>query len=244
MELTRFQKLMLAVLAGMLVFFSVLMAVFRVRSGVLFQESLLKITEEDGRTLYSGKAHGDPVSIAVSFPTNFERDVEFTIGDRLHDVFQVVYPTEQIHTEHGGTVGGVLVTKNGETLFEGGYDPESEFGWYDKNGGWLPSYGFTVRGGGSDPWSGFETGAGDAVRFAFGPETAARGDPAIFAMAVFLTALLAVEVVFHKGLFRWRHWAARDPEPSEGWLALERVIWVVLAGVIAVMYIAAMTEIY
>ena len=63
-------------------------------------------------------------------------------------------------------------------------------------------------------------------------------------MAVFLTALLAVEVVFHKGLFRWRHWAARDPEPSEGWLALERVIWVVLAGVIAVMYIAAMTEIY
>ena len=53
-----------------------------------------------------------------------------------------------------------------------------------------------------------------------------------------------VVFLFHMGVFRGRHWPARDPEPSEGWLALERVIWVVLAGVIAVMYIAAMTEIY
>ena len=56
MELTRFQKLMLAVLAGMLVFFGVLMAVFRVRSGVLFQESLLKITEEEENAMTYAEA--------------------------------------------------------------------------------------------------------------------------------------------------------------------------------------------
>ena len=245
MELTRFQKLMLAVLAGMLVFFGVLLAVFRTRPGVLFEESLLKITEEDGGTVYSGKAHGTAVSIAVTFPTDFETDVAFTIGTDIHDVCEVFYPTQPIETERGYTVNGIRITKNGEVLFEGGYDPGNSFGWFSKSGEWDPSASLQIQGyTGGDPWSGYETTAGDAVRFAFGPETAARGDPALFGMAVFLSVLLALEVLFHKTLFRWRHWAARDPEPSEGWLALERVIWVVLAGVIAVMYIAAMTEIY
>ena len=245
MELTGFQKIMLAVLAGMLVLSGGLMAVFRTHPGVLFEEGLLKVTEQDGQIIYSGKAHGEPVRIAVSCPGNFEWDVEFAVGDRIHDVCRAVYPTEQIQTERGESVGGLLVTKNGETLFEGGYDPEDEFGWYGKNGEWTPPAGLGFRGYvNSDPWYGYETTAAGVVRFAFGPETSAHGDPALFGMAVFLTALLALEIVFHKTLFRWRHWAARDPEPSEGWLVLERAGWVVAAAVIAVVYIAALTEIY
>lgn len=245
MELTRFQKIMLAVLAGMLVLSGVLMAVFRARPGVLFEESLLKITEEDGRTVYSGRAHGDPVTISVSWPTNFETDVEFALGDRFHDVCQVFYPTEAIETERGYAVNGVRVTKNGALLFEGGYDPESEFGWYGKDGAWDPAANIQFRGyAGGDPWSGYETTAAEAVRFALGPETAAHGDPALFGMAVFLTALAALEIVFHRALFRWRHWAARDPEPTEGYLALERAGWVIVTAVIAVVYVIALSEIY
>ena len=240
MVLTWFQKILLAVLAGMLVFFGVLMAVFRTHPGVLFEEGLLKITEQDGRTVYSGRAHGTPVTIAVTFSTNFERDVEFTIGDRFHDVCQVVYPTKQLRTEYGDSVGGILVTKNGEPLFEGGYDPESGY-WYDADGTW--NHMFDIRGYGDDPWQGYETTEDMAVRFAFGPESAARGDPALFALAVFLTALSAVQIVFYRQLFRWRHWAARDPEPSEGYLYLEQIGWVVLLCVTAYFYIAAMVNI-
>ena len=241
MVLTRFQKILLAVLAGMLVFSGVLMAVFRAHPGVLFEESLLKITERDGRTVYSGKAHGTPVTIAVTYPTNFETDVEFTIEDRFHDVCQVVYPTKRLRTEHGDSVGGILVTKNGKTLFEGGYDPESGY-WYGADGTW--DHMFHIRGYGGDPWWGYETTEDMAVRFAFGPETSAHGHPAVFAMAVFLTALAALGIIFHKELFRWRHWAARDPEPTEDYLALERIGWVVLAAVIAIVYVIALLEIY
>lgn len=244
MELTRFQKIMLAVLAGMAVFFGALMTVSQLNPGVLFEESLLKITEENGRTVYSGKAHGTPVSIAVTWPTNFEADVEFTIGTEIHDICQVVYPTEQIQTERGNTVGGVLVTRNGETLFEGGYDPEDEFGWYGKNGVWDPLANLQIRAYTSgDPWSGYETAAADAVRFALGPKTSAHGDPALFALAVFLTAFAAVYVLFWRTFFRWRHWAARDPEPSEGYLYVEQIGWVVLTAVIAVVYVIALSEI-
>lgn len=244
MELTRFQKILLAVLAGMAVFFGALMTVFQLRPGVLFEESLLKITEENGRTVYSGRAHGTPVTITVSWPTNFETDVEFTIGTDIHDVCQVFYPTERIQTERGDSVGGILVTRNGETLFEGGYDPENEFGWYSKSGEWEPSANLQIRGYiGGDPWSGYETTADMAVQFAFGPETSARGDPALFALAVFLTAFAAVYVLFWKTFFRWRHWAARDPEPSEGYLYFEQIGWVVLTAVIAVVYLMALSEI-
>ena len=244
MELTRFQTILLAVLAGMLVFFGVLMVIFRTHPGVLFEESLLKITEENGQTVYIGKAHGEPVTITVSWPTNFETDVEFTIGDRFHDVCQVFYPTERIQTERGDSVGGILVTKNGETLFEGGYDPEDEFGWYDQSGEWEPSASLQIRGyTGGDPWSGYETTAGGAVRFAFGPETAARGDPALFGVAVFLTAFAAVYILFWRTFFRWRHWAARDPEPSEGYVYFEQIGWAVLTAVIAIVYVIALSEI-
>ena len=43
MELSRFQEILLAALAGMLVLFGVLMAVLRARPGVLFEEGLLSI---------------------------------------------------------------------------------------------------------------------------------------------------------------------------------------------------------
>lgn len=241
MELTRFQKLLLAVLAGMLAFFGVLMAAFRAHPGVLFEESLLGITEEEGRIVYSGKCYGDPVTVAVTWPTNFKAVVEFTIGDRFRDVCEVEYPLEPIETIRG-PANGLRVTKNGATLFRGAYAPDMEAGWFDENGDWAPQ--ITIRAHGGDPWSGYETTAADAVWFALGPGTSAHGDPGLFGMAVFLSLLLAVEIVFHKQLFRFEHRWARDPEPIEGYLMLERVLWLVMAAVIGVLYIAALVKIY
>ena len=241
--MTRFQKILLAALAGMLVVFGALLAVFRARPGVLFEESLLKIEEQEGRTVYSGRAHGEPVTIAVTWPTNFETDVEFTIGDRFHDVCQVVYPWEPVAVEmmDGALVDGILVRKNGETLFEGGYDKENGY-WFDKDGNLGPM--FSIGFSGDDPWQSFEVTEFMAARFAFGPETSARGDPQLFAVAVLISVLAAVRVIFWESFFRFEHRWARDPEPSEGYVVLEQIVWVVIAVVAAGFYIASMTAIY
>lgn len=244
MELTRFQKILLAVLAGMLAFFGLLMIAFHTHPGAEFEGGLLKAAEQDGQTVYSGKAQGTPVAITVSFPTNFKRVVDFAIGTEIHDVCEVEYPTRPIETEHGDTVNGIRVTKNGRVIFEGGYEPEDEFGWYDADGAWKPFNGTSVQVHVTgDSWRYYETTVGQIARFAFGPEPAARGDPLQFGMAALLTLLLAADVVFHKELFRWRHWGARDPEPTEDYLSLERVGWVILAVIIAAIYLNAMVEI-
>lgn len=247
MELTRFQKLMLAATAGMFVLFGLLMMIFRMNPGVLFEESLLKTTEYENQTVYSGKAHGTPVTITVT--RDRENDplttVDFTIGTEIHDVCEVEYPLDPIRTESGRSVSGIRVTKNGRLLFEGGYDPESEFGWFNADGEYDPSVSFHM---GAyipyDPWYGYETTAADAIRFALGPGTAARGQPGIFGFAVFLSFLLVVDIFFHKEFFRWRHWAARDPEPTEAYLSLMRGGWVLLTAIIGIAYIISLTEIY
>lgn len=246
MELTRFQKVMLAVTAGMLVVFGLLMIVFRSHPGVLFEESLLNITEQEGRTVYSGKAHGTPVTITVTWPTNFKTVVDFTIGTDIHDVCEVEYPLDRMETEHGDTVNTIRITKNGEPLFEGGYDPEKEYGWYDASGEWVPftGGGVYIDGQNPNPWRGYEITLSQIVRFAFGPETSAHGHPTFFGMAVFVSLILVVDILFHKELFRLRHWAARDPEPTEDYLVIERAGWVLSAVIIAGIYIAGLAQIY
>ena len=245
MELTRLQKLLLAALAVMLVVFSGLMAFSRTHPGVEFEEGLLKVTENGDQTLYTGKAHGTPVTITAAKPGGALTEVDFTIGEAIHDVCRVEYPLDILRTERGALVRGIRVSRNGETLFTGGYDPESELGWYDTEGQWSPQIDMRFSGGGSDPWYGYETGLNQIVRFAFGVEAnAAHGDPLLFAMAVLLSILAAISILFHKTLFRWRHWAARDPEPSEGYLAMERVWWVAWTVIIGVFYIGALVKIY
>lgn len=242
--MTRFQKIMLAIAAGMLVFFGGLTAVLRAHPGVAFEDGLLKITGDDGRIVYSGKAHGTPVTITVAYPTNFKYIVDFTIGTDIHDVCEVEYPLAPITTAGGYPVNGIRITKNGELLFEGGYDPESEFGWYDNSGGWLPHSGIRISFSGDDSWHSYETTKNDAVRFAFGPDTAAYGDSTLFGMAALLSLLMAVRAVFWKSFFRFEHRWARDPEPTDGYLLLEYAGWVILAVAAAGFYIAALTKIY
>lgn len=246
MELTRFQKLMLAVTAGMFVLFGLLMLIFRMNPGVLFEESLLKTTRYEYQTIYTGKAHGTPVTITVARdPGNAVlTTVDFTIGTMMHDVCQVEYPLDPIRTVSGKSVNGIRVTKNGAVLFEGGYDPESEFGWFNANGEYDPLVSFFMRPYiPNDPWYGYETTAADAANFALGPKTAARGQPEGLGYALFLSVLLVLDIFFYKELFRWKHRWAKDPEPSEEALSFMRGGWVLLAAIIGIVYIVSLTQI-
>ena len=121
-ERTRFQKIVLLILAGMAVLFAVLTAVSKTQKGAYFEEVLLRPSfPSENVTVYTGKAHGDPVTVTVTRDSAARATVEFSIRGVLDDVFVVEYPLEPVRTEYGHTVDGVRVTKNGKPLFEGGY---------------------------------------------------------------------------------------------------------------------------
>lgn len=241
-ERTRFQKVVLIILAAMIVLFGVLTGVSRAHRGVLFEETLLKASASAEQTVYSGKAHGDPVTVTVTPGSGSKTTVEFVIGDRFHDICSVEYPLESIQTEHGGTVPGIRVLKNGNLLFEGGYDKDAEYGWYNQDGTWnlMIAFSTTYR---NDPWSGYETTAPSVMRFAQGPELTARGSWALYALMVFLTLLAMLAVAFPMTLFYIEHACdVRNPEPSDFYLMTMMIGWVVYPCLLLIGYIWALRQ--
>ena len=64
--------------------------------------------------------------------------------------------------------------------------------------------------------------------FARGPELTSRGSWGLYLLITLLTGLLALDVLFPKALFYMNHACdVRDPEPSDFYLAMQKVSWVV-----------------
>lgn len=229
---TRFQKIVLVLLASMAVLFAVLIAVSQTRKGVYFEETLLRVAEDGDRTVYTGRAHGREVSISVTWPTNFRAEVEFFIQGVLDDVCVMEYPTDHIQTELGTTVNGIRIIKNGALLFEGGYDPDADsswISWFSPTGELDARQAIAVRGVSSDFWQGYEIFASHVTRFAFGPELQARGSWAMYFLLLLGTFFVALDVAFPMSLFYLRHCCdVRNPEPSDFYLACQRAGWVLL----------------
>lgn len=229
-ERTKFQKVILLLLAAMAVLFAVLTAVSRAQKGAYFEETLLRPeSSAPNVTAYRGKAHGTPVNITVTRESETRTTVGFHIEGVLADVCVVDYPLEPVWTERGTTVDGIRITKNGRLLFEGGYSPEGIYGWYGPDGAHDMDGFITVRAGTADPWRDFEIGRSDALRFALGPELESRGSWGLYFMLLVFTLLLALDAAFPMTMFYLQHCCdVRDPEPSDFYLICQRAGWAVL----------------
>lgn len=53
-----------------------------------------------------------------------------------------------------------------------------------------------------------------------------------------------IGIVFPEQLFRFRHMTAKDPEPAESYLAVQRVLGYVLASVLLCFYLYAAIRVY
>lgn len=228
-ERTKFQKIVLLILAAMAVLFAVLTAVSRSQKGAYFEETLLRPSYPAGNvTVYAGKAHGTPVDITVTRDSETRTAVEFLIEGVLDDVCVVEYPLAPIRTEDGYTVDGVRITKNGKLLFEGGYSAAEIYGWYSPEGVHDMDGFVTVRAGTQDPWNGFEVDKNAALRFALGPELESWGSWGLYFLLLVFTLFVALDAAFPRTVFYLQHCCdVRDPEPSDFYLACQKAGWVV-----------------
>lgn len=237
-ERTRLQNIVLLILAAMIVVFGVLNVVSLFRKGVVFEETLLRIQTEADHTAYYGKVYGDEVTVTVR-PA--ESQVEYVVEDRIHDVYTVEYPLEPIQTEYG-SVFGIRILKNDKILFEGGYDPDQpHMQWYNKDGEWDPGIyvTFSTSGGLSAPE---ELTRGNVMYFLEGPELVHRGSIRLYLLMVLLTLLLMLDVAFPLALFKLQHMLdVRDPEPTDFYLGMQRVGWVIYPFLLLAGYIYTLT---
>lgn len=238
-ERSKMQKLLLVILAAMILLFGVLNVVSLFRKGVVFDEHLLRIHETENATVYSGKVHREEVSVTVRSDL---QQVEYRVEDRIQDVYTVEYPLEPIQTEFT-TLNGIRILKNDKVLFEGGYDPKQpHFSWYDKNGEWDP--GVTISFGvSSEPERApQELTKSNVMYFLEGPEVVHRGSIGLYVLMVAMTLLLMLDVAHPLVLFQLQHMLdVRDPEPTEFYLGMQRVGWVIYPVLLLAGYIFTLT---
>ena len=139
-------------------------------------------------------------------------------------------------------VDGIRILKNGTVLFEGAYDRDASYGWYDRDGQWDPGITITVSTGTA---AGAPAGLDqyDVAYFADGPGLTARGSWGLYFIMVLFTLLVMLDVAFPTALFYLQHCCdVRDPEPSDFYLAMQKVSWAVYPFLLLLGYIWALRQ--
>lgn len=247
-ERTRLQKIVLLALAVMAVVFGILTAVSKLHPGVLLDGALLRPTETAEGVTYTGKLRGEQVSIFVRTESDTVTVITCETEGGGSDVYRMEYPLEPIRAAdgfaRGEMVNGIRITKNGTLLFAGGYDRESSPDqglWYDADGRWDQDVYFSASTGSDAGTGALELEKQDVMRLANDPELTARGSWLYYFLMLICSLVLALDAAFPLALFYWRHMCdVRDPEPSDFYLTMQRIGWVVYPILILLGYIWAL----
>lgn len=117
-ERTRLQKIVLLALAVMAVVFGILMAVSKLHPGVLLDGALLRPTETADGVTYTGKLHGEQVSISVGTESDTVTVITCETESGGSDVYRMEYPLDPIPVQdqlgREQIVDGIRITKNGD----------------------------------------------------------------------------------------------------------------------------------
>ena len=244
-ERSKLQKIVLTALAAMAVVFAQLTLILHTQKGAVFEGGFLRLSDGSAVTAYTGKIRGEQIEITVDRAAGENlTEVVFQIGDRIRDVCTLETGLPPIQAEQLGPVEHIRITKNDRLLFEGGYDPDHDYGWYDLDGSWNPfSVSVTGRPSSDDYWKYYATDTETIRRFAQGPRLVYRGSWALYFIMLMFTAVLALDVAYPLVIFRCQHMCdVRDPEPSDFYLATQRIGWCVYPLLLLIGYIYALCQ--
>lgn len=246
---TFFQKVVLIILAAMIVVFGAVTAYCQTIEGIRFRDSFLRrvgVSDADG---FSGKVKGEDVTILRWYQGWDDNDPNTTgimlqVGGRRFDHYSVYLgePMVPLNGTLSVEVPTVRITGNGEAIFEGGYQ-ESTGMFFTSDGRLsLATIDGTMYVSGTDPWENYTPSKSFLMELALGPELENRGDWRLYGLAVFLTIVMMVDVAFPYTLFRWRHrWWVKDPEPTDDYMSIQHLCWVICPILLLVFYIFAAT---
>ena len=238
---------MLFALAGMLVVFSVQLAITSAHKGVEFEDALLNVAEDANKTLYSGTVHGEYVEIVVT-RDGAVTTVTYRIGARSEDIYTVETGLPAVKTSFNRYLPGVRISRGASVVFEGGWDADYSDDFfiggmlYDQNGEptALPLLELhdTIAG---DYWYNWQPSLSSVLHFVRGAELTARGDVRLFAMGVVVLGMAAVLTAFPTELFHLKYrWDVKDPEPTEFYYGMTYLAAILLACCALGAFIAAL----
>ena len=223
------------------------------RPGLEYQDALLYPRTEGELQIYQGRVDGETARFTVA-PGG---EVSYQWGEYTYGPYQISEDPSAA-PEGKGRMTGLEISLGDEVLFRGGYQPNSALSLYQENGEplWSISVSATMSDGtliGEDgrvisPEEQHEPTLFALVRVALDPELTRQGNILLYLLITVLAVFNMFQICFPGLFFRWSiRWHVRDPElaePSDFYIAMERVEWVVIAIVCLVLYGMCLTTIY
>ncbi len=248
-NLNRYQQVLLILLVAMAILFGVLYSRATSKTGFLYMDKILEVSQENGNTIYSGKIQGENCRFIVTA----NKTVVFQSDERSYGPYAVKEDPTAIPDDHSfrESMKGIEVTDGEEIYFRGGIMDWGNPGklWYlaNENGtdaNWtvtaLTSDGTIIDGNGNvvDP---MEPPVITILELLDGPELTNKGDWQIWFYALIISIITAVSILFADELFRFNlAFQIRNAdyaEPSEWEIASRYIGWTIMTTMTLVMYI-------
>lgn len=123
-NLDRYQKGILILLIAMVLVFTVLYGIITSREGFRYNDAFLRLSSENGNTVYSGRMHGNPVTFTVT-P---DKAVTFQYGDEVYGPYTASLDSSATPPGNEGMTG-IELRRGDEVIFRGGAYKQSH-GWF------------------------------------------------------------------------------------------------------------------
>ncbi len=251
-EMSRYRRVLLIVMAIEILAFFFATLVMINRPGLEYQDALLYPGTEGDIQIYQGAVDGETARFAVS-P---EWEVSYQWGEYTYGPYQITEDPSSVPNGYEESQG-IEIRLGDEVLFRGCYLPSSTFPLIQEDGEslWEDSNIYMISG--EQIWRNGqeitereyrEPSLSALARVALEPELTRQGNILLYLLITVLAVFNVLQICF-PGLFfrRYIRWRVRDPElaePSDFYIAMERMEWVVIAIVCLVLYGMCLTTIY
>lgn len=251
-EMSRYRRVLLLVMAAEILVFFIANVLAFLRPGLEYQDTLLYPRTEGELQIYQGRVDGETARFTVT-PGG---EVSYQWEEYTYGPYQISEDPSAVPDGYEGSQG-IEIRLGDEVLFRGCYLPSSTFPLIQEDGEslWEDSNIYMISG--EKIWRNGqeitereyrEPSLSALARVALGTELTRQGNILLYLLITVLAVFNVLQICF-PGLFfrRYIRWRVRDPElaePSDFYIAMERMEWVVLAIVCLVLYGMCLTTIY
>ena len=248
-DLNRYQKGLLLLLSTMIVVFGVIYAVASSKVGFLYKDVILLPSEVSGATLYSGRIKGQDCCFTVTA----DKAVTFQCDEKSYGPYTMTEDPSAIPEGEflSDRTKGIEIKEGDTVIFRGSVYQADTFLLLTNEDGTSAGFSITATmsngttydeyGNVVDP---MEPSLSDIFSLINGPELNKKGDWIQWVIAVVVSLLTAVSILFADELFRWnlsfQIRNAYHAEPSEWEIASRYIGWTVLTLLALGIYIGGL----
>lgn len=244
--------LLVGMAAEILVFFLATLVTVN-RPGLEYQDSLLYPSIQGDLQIYQGTVDGKTARFTAS-PTG---EVSYQWGDYTYGPYQIYKDATAVPDDFERSQG-IEIRLEDEVLFRGCYLPDAALPLIQKDGEPVWEFNFSASAGADTvifvdgrevtQKERYEPSLASLARVALDPDLTHRGSILLYLATTLLALLNMVQICFPHLFFRLSLWGRvrnlDDAEPSDFYIAMEHIEWIVLAIVCLVLYVLSLNTIY